>query len=160
METDAFRRAVFTLSPVRLTAGCPRADFSSLSDPPARKRSDGTIQRPLCVGRVPCLSGRGYEGKEYRGGSCFNPTQGGGQPTSRDLFGDLQTVKKLLEDDKQRDTCGWTQLEYHLAHKIRIVHSQTHPTQTAKTGRALRPEFALSVVEDLIELLTIWGFAG
>lgn len=81
-----------------------------------------------------------------------------GHHASRDLFGDLQTVKRLLEDDKQRDNCGWEQLEYHLAHKIRLVHSQTHPSQTVKTGRALSPEFALSVVEDLIELLRCWGY--
>jgi hypothetical protein len=83
-----------------------------------------------------------------------------GFSTSRDLFGDLQTVKKFLEDDKRRDACGWTQLEYHLAHRIRLVHSQTRPTQTVKAGRTLRPEFALSGVEDLIELLTSWGFVA
>ena len=58
-----------------------------------------------------------------------------GYPGGRDLFDDLQTVKKLLEDPQQRDTCGWTHLEYHLAHKIRLVHGQTHATQTAKSGR-------------------------
>lgn len=32
LETDAFHRAIFTLSPVRLAAGCPHADFSSSAD--------------------------------------------------------------------------------------------------------------------------------
>ena len=51
VETDAFRRAVFTLSPVRLTAGCPRADFSSLSDP--LLASEVTAQyRDLCASVV------------------------------------------------------------------------------------------------------------
>jgi hypothetical protein len=54
-------------------------------------------------------------------------------------------------------SCGWRYLEYHLAQKIRLVHGQTHATASTKTGRQLRPEFALSVTEDLIELLTIWG---
>jgi hypothetical protein len=33
LETDAFQRSVFTLAPVRLAAGCPQADFSSVSIP-------------------------------------------------------------------------------------------------------------------------------
>lgn len=160
VETDAFHRSVFTLSPVRLTAGCPHADFSSLSDP--LLASEVTAQyRDLCASVV----SHAYrdvvtKARNIVEGLVSVRLKAAGQPTSRDLYGDLQTVKKLLEDDKQRDTCGWTQLEYHLAHKIRLVHAQTHPTQAVKTGRALRPEFALSVVEDLIELLTIWGFAG
>ncbi len=160
IETDAFHRAIFTLSPVRLTAGCPRADFSGLSET-LLVEEVAAQYRDLC---------RSVLAHEYRDvvtkarniveGLVSARLKAAGQPTSRDLFGDLQTVKRLLEDDKQRDTCGWTQLQYHLAHKIRLVHSQTHPTQTVRTGRTLRPEFALSVVEDLIELLRVWGFAG
>ena len=33
------------------------------------------------------------------------------------------------------------------------------PTGPTKTGRPLRPELALSTVEDLIELLRVWGLA-
>lgn len=160
LETDAFHRAVLTLSPVRLAAGCPNADFSSLTD--ALLASEVKAQyRDLCGSVV----AHGYRDVVTKARNIVEALvsdrlKGAGHPASRDLFGDLQIVKRLLEDDKQRDACGWTQLEYHLAHKIRLVHSQTHPTQTVKTGRALRPEFALSVVEDLIELLTIWRFVG
>lgn len=160
LETDAFHRAVFTLSPVRLIAGCPHADFSRLGDP--LLASEVAAQyRDLCASVV-AYAYRDVvtKARNIVEGLVSARLAVAGQPTSRDLFGDLRTIKRLLEDDKQRDTCDWTQLEYHLAHKIRLVHSQTHPTQTVKTGRALRPEFALSVVEDLIELLTIWGFAG
>lgn len=160
LETDAFHRAVFTLSPVRLTAGCPRADFSSVSDPLLATELAAQY-RDLCGSLV----AHGYrdvvtKARNIVEGLVSARLKAAGQPTSRDLFGDLQTVKKLLEDDKRQDACGWTQVEYHLAHKIRLVHSQTHPTQTAKVGRALRPESALSVVEDLIELLTVWGFTA
>lgn len=160
LETDAYHRAVFTLSPVRLTVGCPAADFSSLSD--ALLASEVKAQyRDLCASVV----AHGYRDVVTKARNIVEALVSArlkeeGHPASRDLFGDLQTVKKLLEDDKPRDACGWTQLEYHLAHKIRLVHSQTHPTQTVKAGRTLRPEFALSVVEDLIELLSVWGFAG
>ena len=160
IETDAFHRAVFTMSPVRLAAGCPSTDFSSLSETLLAEEV-GAQYRDLCASVVAHVYRDVVtKARNIVEGLVSARLKAAGQPTSRDLFGDLQTIKRLLEDDKQRDTCGWTQLEYHLAHKIRLVHSQTHPTQTVKTGRVLRPEFALSAVEDLIEFLTIWGFAG
>lgn len=158
IETDAFHRAVFTLSPVRLAAGCPSADFSALSDA-LLAGEIGAQYRDLCASVV----AHAYRDvvtktRNIVEGLVSARLKAAGLPASRDLFGDLQTLKKLLEDDKERDATGWTQLEYHLAHKIRLVHAQTHPTQTVKAGRSLRPEFALSVVDDLAELLTIWGY--
>lgn len=158
LETDAFHRAVFTLSPIRLTSGCPCADFSGMGDPLLATELAAQY-KDLCGSVV----AHGYrdvvtKARNIVEGLVSARLKIAGWRTSRDLFGDLQTVRKLLEDDKSRDTCGWTQLEYHLAHKIRLLHSQTHPTQSAKIGRQLRPEFALSAVEDLIELLTIWGY--
>jgi hypothetical protein len=50
-------------------------------------------------------------------------------------------------------------MDYHLAQKIRLVHGQTHPPQVGVSGVALRPEFALSVVEDLVELLKGLGYS-
>jgi hypothetical protein len=158
LEPDAFYRAVFTLVPVRLSGGCPSANFSTVND--ALLASELTAQySDLCRSVV----GHGYrdvvtKARNIVEGLVSARLKAAGHPTSRDLFGDLLTIKSLLEDSTLRATCGWGQFEYHLAHKIRLVHSQTHPTQTVKTGRALRPEFALSVVEDLIELLTIWGY--
>jgi hypothetical protein len=160
LETDAFHRAIFTLSPLRLSAGCPQADFSGLSDPLLAAELAAQY-RDLCAS----VMGHGYrdvvtKARNIVEGLVSARLKAAGRASNRDLFGDLQAVKKLLEDDKHRETCGWGQLEYHLAHKIRLVHGQTHPTQTAKTGRVLRPEFALSVVEDLIELLSIWGYSA
>jgi len=160
LETDAFHRAIFTLSPVRLAAGCPRADFSSVNDP--QLASEVAAQYKDLCGSIVAHGYRDVVTKTRNivEGLVSARLKAAGHPASRDLFGDLQTVKKLLEDNQQRDTCGWTQLEYHLAHKIRLIQGQTHPIQTVKTGRALRPEFALSIVEDLIELLAIWGYSN
>jgi hypothetical protein len=77
--------------------------------------------------------------------------------TSRDLRTNLQTIKKLMEANPEDGVSGWGYLEYHLMQKLRLLHGQTHPTGPTKTGRSLRPEFALSTVEDLIELLRVWG---
>lgn len=158
IESDTFHRAVFTLSPVRLSASCPSVDFSRLTDP--LLASELSAQYKDMCDSVVAHAYRDVvtKARNIAEGLVSARLKAAGQPTSRDLFGDLKLVKRLLEEDDQRDACGWTQLEYHLAHKIRLVHGQTHPTQTVKMGRALRPEFALSVVDDLIELLIMWDY--
>jgi len=154
LETDAFQRTIFTLAPVRLAVGCPGVDFSSLGIPSLAQELAEQYE-DMC---------RSIRSHSYRDvvTKARNIVEGIvwarlGAAGGRDLFADLKTVKDLIE--KQRGTCGWTELEYHLAHKIRLVHARTHAVQTAKTGRALTPEFALSVAEDLIELLRAWGYA-
>jgi hypothetical protein len=158
LETDAFHRAIFTLVPVRLSSGCPHADFSSVSTPLLAEElaaQYGDLRRSVVEHSYRDVVTKARSIVE---GLISERLKALGCPVGRDLFDDLQTIKKLLEDSHLRDTCGWTHIEYHLAHKIRLVHGQTHATQTAKSGRVLRPEFALSVVEDLVELLCIWGY--
>ena len=48
-------------------------------------------------------------------------------------------------------------MAYHLMQKLRLLHARTHPGRVADMGRAIRPEFALTAAEDLVELLTIAG---
>lgn len=64
-----------------------------------------------------------------------------------------------MEANPQDDSSGWNYVEYHLMQKLRLLPGQTHPTGPVKAGRSRRPEFALSAVEDLVELLRIWNFA-
>jgi hypothetical protein len=79
----------------------------------------------------------------------------GREATGR-LGTDLNSVKRLLDDSVSRATCGWGDLEYTLANKIRLVHARTRP-ENAAVNFPLRPEFGLGVVQDLVELLVIWG---
>jgi len=156
LEADTFQRSVFTLAPVRLIKGCPQTDFSNVNDPLLVQEIDAQYA-DLCQS----IATHGYrdvvtKARNITEGLISARLSAAGHPTRRDLFNDLQTVKKLIEG--QKGTCGWRELEYHLAHKIRLPHAQTHATQIAKTGRILKPEFALSVAENLIELLTIWGY--
>jgi hypothetical protein len=81
-----------------------------------------------------------------------------GHRNGRDLWEDLQTVRGLLEPSATRNSCGWSDIEYHLAHKIRLLHAQTHTGNVAESGRPIRPEFALGVAEDLVELMRIWEY--
>jgi hypothetical protein len=159
LESDVYHRAIFTLCPVRLTAGCPGADFSAVTDPLLATELAAQYN-DLCAS----VTNHAYRDvvTKSRGiveGLVYEKLRVGGHATQRDRFHDLQLVKKLVEQGAQGAARGWSQLEYHLAHKIRLVHAQTHPTQAVKVGRPLRPEFGLSAVEDLVELLTIWGYA-
>jgi hypothetical protein len=151
LESDAFRRSILTLAPVRLVSGCPQADFSSLPDPLLAKEV-AEQYADVCRSVV----NHSYRNAVTQSRSIVEGIIWArlGATGGRDLFADLRTIKNLLETEKE--SCGWTELEYHLAHKIRLVHAQTHASQVAKSGRALTPEFALSAVEDLIELLRIW----
>lgn len=80
----------------------------------------------------------------------------GGTP-GRDLADHLKQVKDRRE--KGTELSGFSDLAYHVAHKIRLLHARTHPDCAEEHGRALNPELALSCVEDLKVLLHEAGLA-
>jgi hypothetical protein len=155
-ELDPFNRWVLTLSPVQLSSQCPRPDFSSLKTPLVA--AEVTAQYEDMVRAITTNSYRDVVTKAKNIAEAIVAERPGKTKKSRDLFENLKAVRKLLDDPRQRDACGWTDFEYHLANKIRLVHGQTHATGPATIGRPLRPEFPLSTVEDLIELLYSWGY--
>ena len=155
-ELDAQDRWVLTIAPVRLSSRCPQADFSGLKASVAQEVAD---QYDDLTKAVTSNSYREVVTKAKNIVEAVVADRLGAAASGRDLFTDLQIIKTLLEDPRQRDSCGWNHLEYHLANKIRLIHGQTHATGPAKSGRQLRPEFALSTVDDLIELLIMWGYS-
>lgn len=82
-----------------------------------------------------------------------------GREAEGSLGKDLLIIKRLLDDSTARRNCGWGDLEYHLAHRIRLIHGLTHPENATASSGPLRPEFALSVIDDVAELLRIWGYS-
>jgi hypothetical protein len=158
LETDAFGRCVFTLSPIRIAADLPAADFSTLGR--QALAAELTQQyNDLCRSAVQHAY-RDVVTKArniVEGVVAARLSSQGHSPSGR-LFEDLEQVKRLL-GGAVRDACGWRDLEYHLCHRIRLLHGLTHPGSVEQTG-ALRPELALTVVEDLAFLLTAWGFVG
>lgn len=155
-ELDPFNRWMLTISPVRLSSQCPKADFSSLKRP---LLADEVAAQYADIARaIATNSYRDVVTKAKNIVEAIVAERLGNTEKSRDLAENLRIVKKLLDDPLQRESCGWSDLEYHLAHKIRLVHGQTHATAPAKTGRPLRPEFALSTVDDLVDLLYSWGY--
>ncbi len=156
LETDAFDRNVFTLAPVRMAGNLPSPDFSALTD--ALLVAELTQQyQDLCRSAIQ----HGYRDVVTKGRNIVEclvaaRLRSQDQPASGKLYDDLILVRKLL-DGPTRDTCGWLDLDYHLCHKIRLLHGRTHVNQVAQTG-PLRPEFALAVIEDLTYLLAAWGY--
>jgi hypothetical protein len=154
-ELDALNRWVLTVSPVRLSSKFPQADFSGLKAP---LLADSV--RAQYAALATAITANSYLAVVTAAKNIVEAIVAdklGNAGKSRDLSDNLQTIKKLIEDSPQDGSCGWTHLEYHLAQKIRLVHGQTHATAPVRMGRPVRPEFALSAVEDLIELLRIWG---
>lgn len=154
IEKDAFSRSLFTLSPIRLNATLVAADFAPLED-------------ALLVGQLRAQYedlARSVEQHAFRDvvTKAKNIIEGViagklGLLDDRDrLDSGLKMIRKLLEDKETRAACGWTDLQYHVAQKIRLLHGRTHAT----TRTLLRPEFALSVVEDLNFLLREWGLVA
>jgi hypothetical protein len=158
LETDGFGRSVFTLAPVQFSARCPRANFHDIADNLARNE---TLQQYEDLGRR--MAAGAYRDVPTKTRNIVealvaNKLKNQGHPVLMDLGRDLQRVKGLLEDRTVRSTCGWDDLEYHLLQKIRLVHAQTHPGAVLAAGKLLSPEFALSVADDLLELLRIWKY--
>jgi len=155
LESDAFNHSVFTLAPIRVAGNLPAPDFSTFGEP--LRTAELTQQyQDLC---------RSVTQHAYRDvvTKARNIVEGlvaarlrvQNRPASGNLFEDLKQLEQLLRGST-RDTCGWTDLEYHLCHKIRLLHAQTHVNQVVQIG-PLRPELALTAVEDLAYLLAAWG---
>lgn len=155
-EIDVFDQWVLTLSPVLFSSKFPEADFSSVTT--AFLVKEVSDQYADLARAYTVHSYREVVTKAKNIVEALIADKLGRTKESRDLYEDLRLIRRFLDDKQSRELCGWTDIEYHLANKIRLVHGQTHATAPAKTGRALRPEFALSTVEDLVELLYLWGY--
>lgn len=68
----------------------------------------------------------------------------------------MTRLKKIAE--KQTEAGRKPELSYYLAEKLRIMHQRTHPGRVTKEGRGIEPEFAFTVVQDLIEILRELGY--
>lgn len=154
-ELDLLNQWVVTLSPVRLSSRIPRADFSSLKAPLLAE--EVAAQYHDMARAITTNSYREVVTKAKNIVEAVVADRLGTVETSRDLHANLQTVKRLMEANPEDGASGWGYLEYHIMQKMRLLHGQTHPTGPTKAGRSLRPELALSTVEDLIELLRVWG---
>jgi hypothetical protein len=78
----------------------------------------------------------------------------------RDFDEMLGKLRDMLNAPKTKAGGPFDFMDYHLMQKIRLLHARTHSGQVERMGRATRPEFALTVAEDLVEVLTSLGLAS
>ena len=156
LEADALNRNIVTLAPVRWNSQCQAADFSTITEHVLRSELTQQYQEF-------CRSATSYAFRDVatkarniaEGLLAFRLRSTGLSSTGR-IWNDLQTVKRILEDTSTRTSSPVSEFEYHLLHKIRLVHARTHPDNPAASTLPVRPEFAMSVVEDLSEILRGW----
>jgi len=66
--------------------------------------------------------------------------------------------RSLLEAKEKKIKPPCSELAYHLSEKLRLLHQYTHVGGATRKGRSVSPELALTVVQDLIEILRELGY--
>jgi len=156
VEFDMAGRQIFTMSPVQLASGLPEVDFSSIADDILRQKLEADwseVQR--------CLAGN-------IAFSLITATKNvaeslvlvalGNSPGRMTFDQSLTEVGERLKV-KQSLALPLDFLAYHLMSKLRILHGQCHSDRVVISGRLVEPEFALTVVADLVQVLRSTGLA-
>ena len=158
MEPDAAFRLVFTLAPVKLAQGLPNVQFAPLINPNLRAEAElhwSEFKNHLMQHQYYAVVTSAKNVAETILAAYLSTK---GISFQRDFNEMLQALGDQL-NRKDEGAAPFTYLDYHLMHKIRLLHARTHPGKVASMGRAIKPEFALTVAEDLIEILTSCGYA-
>ncbi len=150
IERDAWSGPLFTLAPLLLASGFPVLDLSGVRNTDRRKEIAShydELQR--------CVITHSYRGAIARSKDIAEAliTEKSGRPQGdpfhtklEDIFAQLKIGKPLL---------SW--LTFTLCQKLRLIYKRTHPENALEEGRPVSPELALSVVQDLIEILSDLG---
>lgn len=153
MDIDSSTRLLFSLSPVGLAAGFPEARFAIIQDVLLR----GEAEAHWADLQAAFLDHR------YRGAinaaktlveTLLSYEFEGAEPN---LDGLLKKLRKRLDDKTVTRVLKFSDLDYHSMQKLRLLHQRTHPGRVAVMQRSVRPELALGVAEDVIEILTSVG---
>jgi len=160
MEPDAAKRLVFTLAPIRLAHGLPEVRFTPIADPHLRAEAErhySEFMNHLMQHQYYALVTSAKNVAETLLADYLTTE---GISWHRDFNEMLQKLAELVEGAKSQSRARFSYLDYHLMHKIRLLHARTHSPRAASTGRSITPEFSLTVAEDLVEILTSAGCAG
>lgn len=154
-DLDVHNRYLFSISPVGLPTGLPAVNFSIIEDPDMRSKAElhwRDLQENLLRGRYyPVITAAKLLGETL---SAYYLLKAGNS-SARELKPMLDQISKSI----QAKDCStpFTDLDYHILNKIRILHARTHPTNPTSLARRIRPELAVSVTEDIVEVLTSLG---
>lgn len=158
MEPDAAFRLIFTLAPVKLAHGLPNVQFAPLLNPTLRAEAElhwSEFKNHLMQHQYYAVVTSAKNVAETILAAHLSTK---GISFQRDFNEMLQALGDQL-NRKDEGAAPFSYLDYHLMHKIRLLHARTHPGKVASMGRAIKPEFALTVAEDIIEILTSCGYA-
>lgn len=150
IERDVFNGPLFTLSPLVLTGGFPALDLSTIGDD--LRRAEITSQYVELQRSFLSNAYRGVISRAKDMTEALIPLKAG-LPPSRNFSETMRTIQRQLEDRQ----CQVSQFTYHLAEKLRLLHQRTHPERTIDEGRPVSPELALTVIQDLLEILRDLG---
>jgi len=156
VEFDVAGRQIFTLSPVRLASGLPDVDFSTVTNDLLRQKlvSDwAEVQRCLANNIYSSLITAAKNVAESLVFVALGERQG-----KLTFEQGLSEVGKRLKA-KQPIALPFEFLDYHLMSKLRILHGHSHSDRVVISGRLIEPEFALTVIEDLVQVLKSTGLA-
>lgn len=150
LERDAFGAPLITLSPLITAGGFPELDLSTVENTLTRQEIEGHYQELQ----------KSFQANAYRAlvtnaknvAEALIPLKAGVTP-NKTFYDTLQSV-----GPKEGTPGRISDLSYYLAHKLRVLHQRTHPDRAQKEGRGIRPEFAVTVVQDLIEIVRELGY--
>jgi IS1 family transposase len=150
VETDHVGRCEFTVIPVTLPHGLPTPEFDAI-DVGLREE---LVQQWAELGRA-YVEHRSHAlvtaAKNVGEGLLYWKLGDRSGRKRQDLGSLLQKLKSLLDDKLARETAPFSDLDYHLLSKLRLLHARTHPERA--TRDRLTPELALSAAEDIVAVL-------
>jgi hypothetical protein len=158
-QVDRVGRYLFTLQPVKPAAGLPPPDFTAVTDQIIRtemEKSWDDLVHALSGDRVSQVV---TSAKQIVESLLYFVLLRGGhiRPDNHELSALLAHLKGILEDKNKRQHAPFTDLDYHLIQKMRILHGGTHIGRIVINGRSVSTEFGMTVALDLIEILTSCG---
>ncbi len=157
IERDVLDSLIFTLAPLEVASGFPHLDLSSV---PESNRQEILAQYEELKR---CTLGQAYRGAitcAKNIAEAIIPIKAN-LPPGRTFFDTLQAVRIAMEHARtQGREYPISDLSYHLAQKLRVLHGRTHPEGSINAGRQVFPEFALSAVQDILEILRDFGYTS
>lgn len=158
-QADHLGRLLFTLMPVKPVAGLPQPDFSVINDEVIRTETEKAWDDMVHALSGDRMSAVVKSAKQVAENVLYFGLLKMGQitPGNYDFAELLARLKSTLEDRLKRQLCSFTDLDYHLMQKLRILHGGTHIGRVVVNGRAASKEYGASVTLDLVEILTSFG---
>ena len=141
---------MFTLAPLLLASGFPILDLVGIRSA-ARKTEIASHYDEL----QRCVITHAYRGAIARAKDIAEVliTEKSGRPPNDPFHTKLEDIFAQLKAGKT--PLSW--LTFTLCQKLRLIYKRTHPEPAQEERRPVSPELALSVVQDLIEILRDLG---